>query len=62
MGITGRLFVDPVKTNRVGLIVEVPDMETFQKAMQSDEAANAIRFDGVRPDTFVVLTEASGSM
>ena len=60
MGITGRLFTDPEKTNRVGLVLEVPDMEAFQQVMQSDEAAEAIRFDGVRPDTFVFLEEASG--
>ncbi len=60
MGITGRLFTDPAKTNRVGLVVEVPDMEAFQQVMQSDEAAEAMRFDGVRPDTLVFLEEASG--
>ena len=60
MGITGRLFTDPEKTNRVGLVVEVPDMEAFQQVMQSDEGAEAMRFDGVRPDTFVFLEEASG--
>jgi hypothetical protein len=30
-------------------------MEAFQKAMQSDEAAEAMRFDGVRPETLVIL-------
>jgi hypothetical protein len=62
LGITGRLFTDPAKTNRVGLIVEIPDMETFQQLMQSDEAAEAMRFDGVRPDTLVFLEEASGRL
>jgi hypothetical protein len=62
MGITGRLFTDPAKTNRVGLVVEVPDMEAFQQLMQSDEAAEAMRFDGVRPDTLVFLEEASGHL
>lgn len=62
MGITGRLFTDPEKTNRVGLVVEVPDMEAFQQVMQSDEAAEAMRFDGVRPDTMVFLEEASGHL
>jgi hypothetical protein len=46
----------------VGLIVEIPDMETFQQLMQSDEAAEAMRFDGVRPDTLVVFEEASGHL
>jgi hypothetical protein len=62
MGITGRLFSDPAKTNRVGLIVDIPDMEAFQQFMQSDEAAEAMRFDGVRPDTLVFLEEASGHL
>ena len=62
MGITGRLFTDPAKTNRVGLIVDIPDMEAFQRFMQSGEAAEAMRFDGVRPDTIVMLQEASGHL
>jgi hypothetical protein len=40
------------------MIVEVPDMESLQQAMQSDEGAEAGRADGVRPDTFVLLVEA----
>ena len=59
MGITGQLFTDPAKSNRVGLILEVPDMEAFQKLMQSEAGAGAMRFDGVRPETLVILEEAS---
>jgi hypothetical protein len=62
LGITGRLFTDLAKTNRVGLVAEVPDMEAFQRLMQSDEAAEAMRFDGVRPGTLVLLQEASGHL
>ena len=58
MGMTARTFTDPEKTSRVGLIVEVPDMDTFKRALQSDEAAEAMRFDGVRPETIVVLVES----
>jgi hypothetical protein len=57
-GITVRTFVDPAKTNRVGLIVEVPDMETFQRAMESEAAADAMKFDGVRPETILMLVES----
>jgi hypothetical protein len=39
LGMTARTFIDPEKTSRVGLIVEVPDMDTFQRALQSEEAA-----------------------
>ena len=40
------------------MILEVPDMDTFQRALRSEEAAEAMRFDGVRPDTLVVLVES----
>ena len=59
LGITGELFTDPANSNRVGIIANVPAMEAFQKAMQSDEAAEAMRFDGVRPETLVILGRAS---
>lgn len=62
LGITGRLFTDPAKTNRVGLILEVPDMEVLQQLMQSDQAADAMKFDGVRPETLLFLEEASGQL
>ncbi|MFF2247045.1 hypothetical protein ACFVTM_23115 [Arthrobacter sp. NPDC058130] len=57
LGMTVRTFVDPEKSNRVGLIVEVPDMDTFQKMMESEAAADAMKFDGVRRDTIVMLVE-----
>jgi hypothetical protein len=43
----------------VGLILEAPDMEAFQKLMQSEAAADAMKFDGLRPETLVILEEAS---
>ena len=58
LGITVRTFRDPEGSKRVGLIVEVPDMATFQKVMQSEETADAMKFDGVHPETLLVLTEA----
>jgi hypothetical protein len=58
LGITVRTFVDPEKSNRTGLIAEVPDMDAFQELMQSDVAAEAMKFDGVRPDTIVMLVES----
>ncbi|GIF75836.1 hypothetical protein [Asanoa siamensis] len=57
LGIRVRPFVDPAGSNRVGLIAEIPDMMAFQAFMRSDEAAAAMRHDGVRPDTLVVLGE-----
>jgi hypothetical protein len=48
---------DPEGSNRVGLIVEVPDMAAFEEVMQSEAGAEAMKFDGVRPETLLVLTE-----
>jgi hypothetical protein len=42
----------------VGLIVQVPDMETFQRIMESETTADAMKFDGVRPETILVLVES----
>ena len=58
LGMTARTFVDPDKTNRVGLIAEIPDMAAFQAFMASDAAADAMKFDGVRPATLVMLVES----
>lgn len=58
LGITVRTFVDPEKTKRTGVILEVPDVGAFQQAMESEAAAEAMEFDGVRPETLVMLTEA----
>jgi hypothetical protein len=57
LGITARTFVDPDKTNRVGLIAEIPDMDAFQQFMQTESAADAMKIDGVRPETIVTLVE-----
>ena len=57
MGIKVRTFIDPAKSQRVGLIAEVPDMETFQRVMESEAAAEAMKFDGVRPETVLTLVE-----
>ena len=58
LGITARTFVDPDGSNRVGLIVECPSLEAFQDALQGDGAAEAMKFDGVRPDTIRMLVES----
>ena len=58
MGITVRTFRDPQGSNRVGLIAEIPDMAAFQSFMQTDRAAEAMKDDGLRPETLLVLDEA----
>ena len=57
LGITARTFVDPEGSNRTGVILDVPDMDVFQQAMESEAAAEAMAFDGVRQDTLVILAE-----
>ena len=58
LGMTVRTFRDPAGSNRVGLIVEVPDVASFEAALKSDEAAEAMKVDGVRPETVVALVQA----
>ena len=57
LGITVRSFRDPEGSNRVGLIAEIPDMAEWEELMQSEAGADAMKFDGVRPETLLVLTE-----
>ena len=57
LGITVRTFRDPEGSNRVGLIAEIPDMAEWQELMESEAGADAMKFDGVRPETLLVLTE-----
>jgi hypothetical protein len=57
MGITARTFHDPEGSNRVGLVVEIPDLGAYQEFMQTEAAADAMKHDGVRPETLLVLSE-----
>jgi len=57
LGMKARTFRDPDGSNRVGLLVEVPSIEAWQEALQSDAAAEAMKHDGVRPETVVGLVE-----
>lgn len=58
MGISVRTFLDPENPNRAAVLADVPDMDAFQALMQSQEAAGAMKHDGVRADTLVMLVEA----
>jgi len=57
LGMKARAFRDPEGSNRVGLIVEVPSIEAWQAALQTEEAAEAMKYDGVRPETIIGLVE-----
>ncbi|MEP6600134.1 MAG: hypothetical protein ABJB98_11950 [Actinomycetota bacterium] len=59
LGVTNiRTFVDPQNPTRVGLLMDVADMDALMGAMQSDGAAEAMAHDGVLPETLVILVEA----
>jgi hypothetical protein len=57
-GVSVRAFRDQKGSNRVGLILEVPDVSALQEMLESEEAAAAMQHDGVRPETLVMLEEA----
>ena len=58
LGITFRTFRDAQGSNRVGGIVEVPDVAAFQRAMQSEAAADGMKSDGVHAETMLIWAEA----
>ena len=59
LGVTNiRKFVDPDNPTRVGLVMDVPDMDALSTAMETQAAADAMEHDGVLPETLVILTEA----
>ena len=57
LGITVRVFADPTNANRVCLLGEIPDMDAFQAFMATDAAADAMKYDGVRPETLITYLE-----
>ena len=58
LGVTNiRTFVDPQNPKRVGLIMDVPDMDAFEAAMQTPRAGEAMEDDGVIVETLVILVE-----
>ena len=58
LGVTNiRTFVDPQQPTRVGVLMDVPDMDAVMAAMESDAAAEAMAYDGVLPETLVMLIE-----
>jgi hypothetical protein len=59
LGVTNiRTFVDPENPTRVGLVMDVPDMEAVMAAMETEAARGAMADDGVLPETLVFLVEA----
>jgi hypothetical protein len=58
LGVTNiRTFVNPQNPSHVAVVMDVPDLDAFAAAMQSDAAAAAMAYDGVLPETLVILVE-----
>ena len=59
LGVTNiRTFVDPENPTRVGLVMDVADMDAVMAAMETGSAGDAMAHDGVLPETLVILVEA----
>jgi hypothetical protein len=59
LGVTNiRTFVNPQNRTQVGIMMDVADMDALTAAMSSPEAAAAMEYDGVLPETLVLLVEA----
>lgn len=59
LGVTGiRTFTDPQNPTRVAVLMEVPNMDALQAAMKTPGAAEAMKYDGVLPETLVILVES----
>ena len=59
LGVTGiKTLLDPQNPNRAAVLMDVPDMDAVMAALQTEAGAEAMAYDGVLPETLVVLVEA----
>ncbi len=59
LGVTNiRTFVDPENPRRVGLVMDIPDMDAVLAALKTAPGTEAMAHDGVLPETLVILLEA----
>lgn len=59
LGVTNiRTFVDPQNPRQVAVLMDVDDLDAVMAAMQRPEMAEAMDYDGVLPETLVILVEA----
>ncbi|MFF5790618.1 hypothetical protein ACFY5D_01075 [Paeniglutamicibacter sp. NPDC012692] len=58
LGITNvRTFVDPLNPTQVAVEMDVPDMDAFLIALQTEAFEEAMAHDGVLRETLVLLVE-----
>ena len=59
LGVTNiRTFVDPENPAQVAVLMDVADMDALMAAMSTEPMAEAMTYDGVLPETLVILVEA----
>jgi hypothetical protein len=58
LGVTNiRTFVNPDDSTKVGVVMDIPDMDAVMKFMETKDAADAMAYDGVIPESLVLLVE-----
>jgi hypothetical protein len=59
LGVTNiRTFVNPQNRTQVAVLMDVADLDVVMAAMQNQATADAMEYDGVLPETLVILVEA----
>ena len=58
LGISIKTYIDPQGSNKVGLLLDVPDMDALKAMIDSEAGAEAMKHDGVRPETIVMVVES----
>jgi hypothetical protein len=56
-----RTFVDQDNPTRVAVLMDVADIDAMMGAVQTPAMADAMEYDGVLPETLVILTEAQAT-
>jgi len=57
MGMKCRTFRDTNNHNSTGVLFDIPDMSAFESILESDEVKQAMAEDGLKLETFRMLTE-----
>jgi hypothetical protein len=58
LGVTNiRTFVSPTDPTKVAVLMDIADMDAVMAAMNTPEAAEAMAYDTVLPETMVILVE-----
>ena len=58
LGVTNiRTFVNPQNRAQVAVLMDVADLDVVMAAMQDQKMADAMEYDGVLPETLVLLVE-----